>query len=381
MTDNENEADDDGEYGIAEIVDLEETSAPDLPYRPTDPAEYDPKIALVGTGGISEQHLMAYTDAGYSVVALCNRTREKAVDRNEQFDLDADVYTDYRDVLEREDVDVVDLLPHPKQRESMIEDSLKAGKHVLSQKPFTIDIDFGERMADLADERGVRFAINQNGRWAPHWSYMRHAIGDGLIGDPHGVQFNVDWDHNWIKDTEHNEMEHAILYDFAIHWFDILTCFMGEREPKRVFASRVGSSSQEAEPPLLGQAIVEYDDAQAALSFDADTKLGPEDRTFVSGTVGSMVSEGPDLEEQSVTVYTEDGYATPNLEGTWFPDGFHGAMAELLRAIEDDREPTNSARDNLRSLELCFAAVASAEDHEPKVPGEVRTMRGFEPVT
>jgi predicted dehydrogenase len=94
-----------------------------------------------------------------------------------------------------------------------------------------------------------------------------------------------------------------------------------------------------------------------------------------------MVSEGPDLEEQSVTIYTEDGYATPNLEGTWFPDGFHGAMAELLHAIEDDREPTNSARDNLRSLELCFAAVASAEDHEPKVPGEVRTMRGFEPVT
>jgi hypothetical protein len=54
-------------------------------------------------------------------------------------------------------------------------------------------------------------------------------------------------------------------------------------------------------------------------------------------------------------------------------------MAELLSAIEEDREPTNSARDNLRSLELSFAAVASAEDHEPKVPGEVRTMRGFDP--
>jgi len=377
MTDTD--TDNEGEYGLAEIVELEETTAPDLPYKPNDPETYDPNIALIGTGGISEQHLSAYTDAGYSIVALCNRTKQKAVDRNKQFDLDADIYTDYRSVLSRDDIDVVDLLPHPKQRESLIEATLNAGKHVLSQKPLTVDIDFGERMVDLADEQGVTFAVNQNGRWAPHWSYIRQAIDDGLIGEPHGIQFNVDWDHNWIKDTEHDDLEHAILYDFAMHWFDILSCFMGEREPKRVFASFVKSPSQEASPPMLGQAMVEYDDAQASLSFDADTKLGPEDRTFVSGTEGTIMSEGPDLEEQTVTLYTEEGYATPTLEGAWFPDGFHGAMAELLSAIEADREPSNSARNNIKSLELCFAAVASAEDHEPKVPGEVRSMRGFEP--
>jgi predicted dehydrogenase len=370
---------DDEEYGLAEIVDLEETTAPDLPYRPSDPDSYDPNIALVGTGGISDQHLTAYTDAGYSVVALCNRTRRKAEEKNDEFELDADVYTDYRDVLARDDVEVVDLLPHPKQREPMIEDALRAGKHVLSQKPFTVDVDFGERMVDLADEQGVTLAVNQNGRWAPHWSYIRHAIDEGLIGDPHGVHFNVDWDHNWIADTEIDGVRHAILYDFAIHWFDILRCFVGDAEPTRVFASFEPSPSQRATPPMLGQALVEFDGAQATLSFDADTKLGPEDRTYVAGTEGTIKSEGPDLEEQTVTIYTADGYASPELVGTWFPDGFHGAMAELLSAIEDGREPYNSARDNLRSLELCFAAVASAEDHEPKAPGDVRTMRGFDP--
>jgi len=377
----ESEGDEDDEdYGLAEIVDLEETDAPDLPYRPSDPESYAPGIAVVGMGGISEQHCKAYTAAGYDVIAMCSRTREDAVEKKEEFypDADIDVYTDYREVVERDDVDVVDLLPHPVEREQLIEDALNAGKHVLSQKPFVVDLDFGERMVELADEQGVKLAVNQNGRWAPHWSYMREAIDRDLIGRPHGVHFNVDWNHNWIAETDINEVEHAVLYDFAVHWFDILRCFFGEREPERVYASYEASPSQAADPPLLGQALVEFDGGQTTLSFDADTKLGPEDRTYVAGTEGTVMSEGPDLEEQTVTLYTEEGYATPELSGAWFPDGFHGTMAELLSAVEEDREPYNSARDNLKSLELCYAAVASAEDHEPKTPGEVRQMRGIE---
>lgn len=48
------------------------------------------------------------------------------------------------------------------------------------------------------------------------------------------------------------------------------------------------------------------------------------------------------------------------LERQWFHDGFAGAMGELLCAIEEGRAPENSARANLRSLQLCFAAIASA---------------------
>jgi len=66
--------------------------------------------------------------------------------------------------------------------------------------------------------------------------------------------------------------------------------------------------------------------------------------------------------------------ARPKLVGAWFPDGFHGAMAELLSSIEAGREPMNSARNNLASLELCFAAVASAERGRPVVPGAVRKL-------
>jgi predicted dehydrogenase len=108
--------------------------------------------------------------------------------------------------------------------------------------------------------------------------------------------------------------------------------------------------------------------------FDADTRYGTHDRTYVAGSTGTAVSAGPDLKHQAVTLHTRAGQASPELHGCWFPDGFHGTMGELLCAIEEGREPTNSARNNLRSLELCFAAAASADRHEPVVPGTVRQM-------
>ena len=97
-------------------------------------------------------------------------------------------------------------------------------------------------------------------------------------------------------------------------------------------------------------------------------------RGYVAGSRGTALSTGPDLKRQTITLYTSEGHATPKLHGCWFPDGFHGTMGELLSAIEEDREPTHSARNNLRTLELCFAAVASAERHQPVIPGTVRTM-------
>ena len=71
---------------------------------------------------------------------------------------------------------------------------------------------------------------------------------------------------------------------------------------------------------------------------------------------------------------TAEGIARPRLKGTWFPDGFHGTMAELLSAIAENREPTHSARNNLASLALCYAAVASAERGEAVKPGSVRQL-------
>ena len=113
---------------------------------------------------------------------------------------------------------------------------------------------------------------------------------------------------------------------------------------------------------------------QASLVFDADTRFESRDTTYVAGTEGTIRSEGPDLKVQELTLSTAEGTASPELQGCWFPDGFHGTMAELLCAIEENREPSISAATNLESLALCFAAVASSERGEPMRPGDVRQM-------
>jgi predicted dehydrogenase len=367
---------DSDQYGVGAVRKSQTIPAPNLPYLPRDPKEYNPGIGLIGCGGIAENHLREYQKAGYRVVALCDVVEERALKRRDEFFPQASIYADYRAVLDREDVGVVDIATHPIERAPMLIDALNAGKHVLSQKPFVLDLDFGETVIALAREKKRKLAVNQNGRWAPHFSYIRQAIAHGLLGEVHSAHFTVHWDHGWTAGTAFNQVKHLMLYDFAIHWFDIVTCFMVGKTPRRVFASIAKTTTQRPDPPMLAQALIDFEDAQAAMLFNGDVGFDPRDRTYVSGSKGTAVSEGVDLLHQDVTLTTKAGSAQPDLEGDWFSNGFHGTMGELLCAIEEDREPENNAEGNLASLALCFAAVQSAETGTPQTPGDIRKLGG-----
>jgi predicted dehydrogenase len=349
-------------------------TAPELPYKPRDAKNYRPQIGLIGCGGISATHLKAYMQAGYNVVALCDKNLEKAEHRRETFFPKAMVTNNALELIEREDIQVLDITTHANEREALIEAALRAKKHVLSQKPFVTDLDIGLRLCNLADEMGVKLAVNQNGRWAPHLAYMREAARALILGEIISVHVDIHWDHTWTAGTPFENVEDLVLYDFGIHWFDFVSSLIGTRA-RRVQASRAFAASQTMKIPMLAQALIEFDGGQASLVFDAHLKYGARDQTYVGGSLGSITSQGANLGEQTVTLYTQDGIAQPKLEGAWFDDGFHGAMAELFCAIEEDRQPINNARDNLQSLALCFAAIAASQDGTAKIPLEVRKLK------
>jgi predicted dehydrogenase len=269
---------------------------------------------------------------------------------------------------------VVDCATHPAERAALIRDALNAGRHVLSQKRFVLDLATGRHLVELAERRKVRLAVNQNGRWSPHFSYLTQLVRAGRLGDILSIDFQVAWDHSWVRNTVFNTMHHLVLYDFAVHWFDIATVLLGGRRARRVFGMVTASPAQRFDPPALASALAEYGDAQVRWSFTADNRYDQTDRTLIVGTLGTALSQGPGLSNQQVTVTTKAGTARAELDGTWFDNGFRGTMGELLCAIAEDREPSNSARQNLATLELAFAALASAETGRPQVPGRVTRL-------
>ena len=372
---------DEDEYGLSPTKQVNVIPAPEVHYQPPKPESNEHAIGLIGAGGISEFHLRSYRKCGFPVKAIASRSMADAQKRRDEFFPDADVYDDYRALLERQDITVIDATPHPADRLPIIRDAIAAGKHVLSQKPFVLD--GGKAALNLHRT----FASQSTKRsWAPHFSYFRNAIDAGLIGDVTTIDFSLQWDQTWIAGTPAFEnIHHLILFDFGIHWFDIANCMMGNQRAESVFAETRRFDRQVFQPPAIASAIIRYPQAQIRMSFHGHTQLGEEDVTTVVGTEGTLRSRGPGLNDQSeMQIFMKAGQCSVRLTGCWFESGFDGAMGELLCAIEEKREPSHSAANNLQSLELCFA-IQSADTGQPSngqtVSIEVGGQRVHQPKT
>ena len=97
---------------------------PKIAYQPRDPKSYKPNIAVIGTGGISAAHLTAYKKARYNVVALCDISEAAAKKPQAEFFPEAKIYTDHKELLKRDDIEVVDITLHPQYRVPVIEAAL-----------------------------------------------------------------------------------------------------------------------------------------------------------------------------------------------------------------------------------------------------------------
>ena len=365
---------DDTNYTLDSESKIKQISAPDLDYRPRLPKSYRPKIGLIGCGGITSHHLTAYKEDGLEIVAFCDLNIQAAEDRKKEFYPEAQCYADYNDLLADNSIDVVDIALHPAPRAAAIEAALNAGKHVLSQKPFALDLDVAVSLADLADEKRLKLAVNQNGRWAPYVRYIQQAINEGLIGEVHSANIFLNWDHTWIKGTPFETIHHIILYDFAVHWIDMAVSFFSDQSAELATGSLRKASEQTIGPPMMGGAVLQFTNGFATLGFDGHSKRGNLERFVVTGAKGTIIASGTVCKINEVKLETEEGVATAQLEGEWFNDGFRGTMLELLCAIEEDRQPFNSARNNLDTLEAVFAVIGSADSAQTVKVGSHRQL-------
>jgi predicted dehydrogenase len=336
-----------------------------LDYRPVFPPDYQPGVGLVGCGDIAKSwHLPAYAKYGVQIVGVYDPAPEATDGVLERFPFVRRVFPRLDDLLADDEIEIVDVATRPDVRPELIRRAVEAGKHVLAQKPLALDLAAALEVTEDAERRGVRVAVNQNGRWSPAWRIATLLIEQGAIGDVTAVTHLHDRPLPPLVGTHFDELEHFVIYDYSVHWIDISRCWLDGKtvEAVRAFDYRTPNQPKEARSPWAAWIEIHYADGASALirSVGPARTRRPACPFWVHGTDGTirgsvlLGSDFVELERDGVTV----GYT---LEGAWYPDGFAGALGELISAVAEDREPFNSARHNLPTLAMTLAACRSAE--------------------
>jgi predicted dehydrogenase len=269
----------------------------------------------------------------------------------------------------------VDIAVPPAFQPGIVSLAAAAGRHLLCQKPFALDIDTARGMVELADRSGVRIAVNQQMRWSAGIRASRDLVRRGAIGRPTGARFTISGGGDWSPWPWLRSVRRLETMVHGIHHLDAIRSVMGD--PERVTAVHGRAPGRE---DIAGETrtttVLEYaDGAQAVLVVDTDDPHGPPvGEMRVTGTDGTLAGTIGLAEERPDALALHVAGRPPvafTFDTRWFPDAFLGPMADLMDAVATGREPETSGRDNLQTLAVVLAAYRSAEERRAVRPDEI----------
>lgn len=144
------------------------------------------KIGIIGVGGIAQAHMQGYAKVSdkAELVAFCDTIKERAEKGAKEFGSpNAKVFTDYRKMLEMEDLDAVDICTPNKFHAPIAIDALKAGKHVYCEKPMAMNTEEAEAMVRTAKETGKKLSVGYPSRYSDDAQLLKKMISAGEFGD------------------------------------------------------------------------------------------------------------------------------------------------------------------------------------------------------
>ena len=140
------------------------------------------RIGIVGVGQIGKNHLRRYQDIeGVRIVAVADINEDEAKRVAHEFGADH-VYTDFRKLLARDDVEAVDVCLHNNLHRPVTVAALKAGKHVYTEKPMAGSYVDALAMRDTARERGLMLHVQLKNLYDPETRVARFLIDEGKLG-------------------------------------------------------------------------------------------------------------------------------------------------------------------------------------------------------
>ena len=341
------------------------------------------KYALIGCGRISELHLRAAAENGLEISALCDVIREKAEDRARMPGAEnAVIYTDYRELLEKEHPALVAVTTDSGNHAAIAIDCIKAGCHVIIEKPMAMSMADAREIVRLSREMDVRVCACHQNRFNKSVRRMRKAVEAGRFGKLlHGTAYVrwfrgddyyelADWRGTWAGDG-------GTLMNQCIHDIDLLRWMMGP-EITEVFGytDRLNHDIIEAED--FGCALVKFANGSYGI-IEGTTNVYDDDleeKLVIFGSKGTAKAGGISCNALEEWRFADEEGDADRIKAKSTEDvlnvyGFgHGAVyADVIAAIDEHRDPYITAEDGMNALELVLAIYLSAAEGRPvKLP-------------
>lgn len=327
-------------------------------------------VGLIGVGVISDQaHIPAWRSVGGArIVALAELREQRAKAMAEKWGI-RDWYTDYRRILERDDIHIVDLaLPHHLHCKIACE-AMEAGKHVLVEKPMARNLEEIDRMIQTARQAGVKLMVSEFWRYSPIHRKALAAIQQGYLGEVFmirsehcnratGVAKPLPPDEAaWKLDLE--KMGGGVLLGVSCHPLSMAMMFCGQ------VGSIAAMATYRARPDwfpenfeLTVMSLVKFSNGIVGeITSSVQTTGYFHYQTWIFGSKGNIVMDmvtgdfklvsevlGPAAAEYGKPVLGRDKEE---------PAGYVATMQHLVDCINHDREPETSGeveRETVRTL-------------------------------
>lgn len=331
------------------------------------------RFALLGHGAFGSAHARAIQAVeGVQLVAVAEGNPERYEKATEALK-DIPVYSDYRELLDEVDCDVVDIVLPNHLHHDAASRALKADRHVLLEKPMTHTVRECLELEKIAKDRARLLHIGHEFRLSSLWGRVRQCIDEGLVGDPlyvlvelsrhpylqgcDGWRYDIDRVGNWILEE-------------PIHFFDLARWYLESAgEPESVFA--LASSRQAGHPELQDNlsALIRHENGAYAIVTQTLSAFEHHQTVKVTGTKGAIWASwggtmGRSLDPEFM-MKTYDGNEIREVKIEKMP----GELYELRTQIERMAEGARGAEvelatgaDGRWAVALCQAADLSAKE-------------------
>jgi predicted dehydrogenase len=194
--------------------------------------------AVIGAGAIGHDHLASFRQhPDARVVALAEVSPERGRDAAAKFGV-PELVTDHRELLKRDDIQVISVALPNYLHAPVALAALRAGKHVMIDKPMATHAREAAKLVAEAEKRGLLLMVGQNARFTPEVQTARKLVEDGVLGEVYHAK--TAWTRrtgiprigSWF--TQKQFAGGGCCYDIGVHALDRCLFLMGEFEAAAV---------------------------------------------------------------------------------------------------------------------------------------------------